>query len=221
MLSACSWCSTDVAAVQGEVFDSFDVLASKDQLVDIEHPGPLLVQLQKPKVSAGLGLQLDLTAEAVPLIVDVVPGGPVDRYNAAALPAKQIRQGDYLIGVNGVRGDSKKMVAEIQSSARVQLEVWRPHVLSVTIQRRSGHEVLGLELDYVATGNSLVITGISNGAVLRWNRGCPDLALRIGDRILSVSGASDDPALLMCLLKANNPATMVLSRPSCPELPEL
>lgn len=176
---------------------------------------PLTVQIEKPRAAMGLGLGLDVTPGAPMHIYDIVSGGPVSKYNEHVSEHLEIQVGSYLMAINGVRGDAVNVLGEVGKTNTNEVELQRPHVWTVTVERRTMQEHLGLDLDFADTSRSLLVSGLKAGVVCNFNAGHPASAIRVKDRILAVNGSEGSPAKLMSML-ASNPVTLKLSRPEDP-----
>merc|ERR1719352_1545384 len=94
-----------------------------------------------------------------------------------------------------------------------------PNEFTILLERTSRKSRLGLSLDTTATG--LVVDKVDGGLVGAWNATNPDLAVRPGDRVVSVNGWSADNVALtqMCERHDNLEVTvlrMVFRRPFPP-----
>lgn len=169
------------------------------------------VLIQRFSVSQALGWHLDVTNGAPAMICDVLAGGAIALHNSIAEPEQQIQSGFYLTAVNCVWGTADRLIQELQQARDVEIEVRKPTVWTTIIERRAASEALGLEVKYSEQGRSLVVTCILGGATERYNQLHPESAIKAQDRILSVSGARGDAAILVQLL-ARDPAVLIVSR---------
>mmetsp|Transcript_3875 Transcript_3875/g.11198 ORF Transcript_3875/g.11198 Transcript_3875/m.11198 type:complete len:232 (-) Transcript_3875:40-735(-) len=177
-------------------------------------PRSFTATLEKPDEDTPLGLQMDLTDNALIYVFGLRTGvTPVNAYNDKAPEGEKIRSGDYITKVNGVAGDAKGlMTGEIKKSRSVQIEVRRPVRFEATISKDG--KQLGLELNYAERGQMLVIDEIVDGAAKEWGAAHPSMPMAKGDRILSVNGKTGVSKELLEMICKNNPIVLEMSRPS-------
>lgn len=80
---------------------------------------------------------------------------------------------------------------------------------------RSNGTKLGIDVDH-RDGESLIIEGISlgtDGLVAEWNASNPELAVRVGDRIVAANGVSKDAMRMVEECKRLGPVKVKLRRP--------
>jgi len=98
-------------------------------------------------------------------------------------PANIVRDGDAIIAVNGKSGDADFLVAELQASNIVDIEITlRRHTIIAVDVTLSGP--LGLHLN----PDTLAVNRISHGALSSRNQTCkPSLEILEGDRLIRVN----------------------------------
>jgi len=177
------------------------------------------VSLEKPKADTVLGLSFDALDRCMLRVTGIgdEPDSPMTAYNASAPCALQLSVGDYIVEVNGVRGDTGRLVRELRRSTTLNMTVRRPMEFVVTIERSGA--LMGLFLHYSVAANYLVIQEVSAGPVKDWN----DLRdeekrVRKSDRIVSVNGVAGDVVrMLRALSQAAGPQdgvmNLLVSRP--------
>lgn len=172
------------------------------------------IKVRKSAVETPLGLHLDLADGALVQICDLLEGGgPIKEYNAGAAEELQIRPGDYLVGVNGIRGTPAQLLDLLRECLEPTLEVIRPHKWTVNVTRTPSLQV-GLELNYSTEGRSLVVDKVLNGAVKEWNSTNPEMAIQRRDRIVAVNGSAGSPTVLLRMIAAcNGELALEISRP--------
>merc|ERR1712039_272381 len=130
-------------------------------------------------------------------MVMAIKDGAVHRYNTTVLVEQQIQVGDFITAVNDVRGSTKSMSQRVQvGGGPLVLCIRRPPEFSVSL-RLAEPGKLGLELDYLDNGSSLLVTGVTDGAVSSWNEAHPDKAVSNGDHIVSVNGNRGNAAQMV------------------------
>lgn len=182
-----------------------------------EAPSALLIELKKRSPTSSLRLLLDAADRATLHVckAEMPSAGPVWEYNSRAEWEHQLRPGDFIVAVNGERGDSVVLLSLMLSTASLTIEVRRPYTWTAVV-RREGERSLGLEMHYVKEGKSLVINGISEGPVLHFNEDCPDKAIRRFDHVLAVNGQEGSSDTLLKALQQPGDVTLALSRPCNP-----
>merc|ERR1712217_568831 len=130
-------------------------------------------------------------------------------YNVSSPDAKNIREGDFIMSVNGVSGASASMTSAMRQSQYLQVRIQRPMKFSVTCAKEG--EIVGLDLEYGPSNNSLLIKGINEGAV---KKRAPDIMP--GDRLISVNGVTGDSSTLVKAMKDNEPLELTLVRVRMP-----
>mmetsp|Transcript_19572 Transcript_19572/g.58684 ORF Transcript_19572/g.58684 Transcript_19572/m.58684 type:complete len:215 (+) Transcript_19572:82-726(+) len=212
---ACLCCSTDAPVVE-KIDNSLTdekVAMPMGKSEVLSSASAFKVTLLKPVQDTPLGLHLDLSDNVMVHICGVRQGvSPVVEYNGKASQDLQILPGDYIISVNGVNNDSKRMVEELAKERSLDLEVRHPVTSTVTINRQGG--AMGLDLNYAKMGKSLVIDGIAEGAVMTWNKQNPAAMVKKGDRIVAVNGVSGSPSELLENITQSSTVELTMSRPS-------
>merc|ERR1712232_217875 len=95
-----------------------------------------------------------------------VEEGLVKAYNKKAVADLQIKPGDFITKVNGVSGDIKKIAAQALEDLDLEITIRRPMEFVIKLDKESSDAELGLNLDYIDLGMSLLIRDIhSDGLV--------------------------------------------------------
>mmetsp|Transcript_18654 Transcript_18654/g.46851 ORF Transcript_18654/g.46851 Transcript_18654/m.46851 type:complete len:300 (+) Transcript_18654:56-955(+) len=147
---------------------------------------------------------------------------PVALHNGQAAEGERLQVGDYIVQVNDVRGDSRAMMQMMNAGYKVQLIVRRSHKFVVDIDKKG--RKLGLEVKYGVEGRSVVVQAVLPGPVREWSDAQPALAVRPGDRIISVNnimGQDHGPQGILEGLGAKSQLKITLTRPAGPEVPWL
>jgi hypothetical protein len=84
-----------------------------------------VVELEKTDSNGKLGLDVDI-ANGTKLIVTSVREGMATAYNLRAAAERQVRAGDCVVAVNGVREDVAAMIAKTKECKKLTLVVQRP-----------------------------------------------------------------------------------------------
>jgi len=172
--------------------------------------------LPKRQPDEPLGLKADVADEVTMHIcrVNADDDTPITRYNATAPPAKQIRAGDYFMGVNGLTASSAPAGAKFTDLLRAELLkrdievlVSRPQEWDIQVSRKG--KSMGLDLNYSNAGASLIIARVCDGLV---QQNFPEVCA--GDRIVAVDGLDGGPKdLLARIADSPDQVTLTLSRP--------
>jgi len=179
-------------------------------------PGPATefqITLHQDKKKS-LGFEIDKTSADILYVANIQNAGPAKECNDTVTADKQMKSGQYIVKVNGIEGDSKKMADELANANQVELSMVRPHVFTVAVAKAKGKS-LGLRLSSSKDGVN-VITQVDPGLISEWNKMYPDKEVKAGDRIFAVNG---NRALggkdQMKVLKADGPLQILISR-RCP-----
>merc|ERR1712194_435037 len=93
--------------------------------------------------------------------------------------------------VNDVRGNSRKLVDRLRLDNTLQLVLIRPEEVRIVLDRSLNEgvvEPLGMDLNYLPHGNSLLVLGFTDGVVSAFNAANADNRIAKGDRIVQVNG---------------------------------
>lgn len=169
------------------------------------------VVLRKQTASQSFGIKVDY-ADGVVMQVLRASGGLVDAYNASAPAPRRLLPGDFIVAVNGLAGDSQRMVEAMQGELTVRLVVASPVDVEVSLEEGP----LGAELLHNVEGSTLVIAGLSGGgAIERHNRfASGEAKVRAFDRIHAVNGREGSPEVLLGELRKQGRRRVLLSRPT-------
>mmetsp|Transcript_35878 Transcript_35878/g.102487 ORF Transcript_35878/g.102487 Transcript_35878/m.102487 type:complete len:247 (+) Transcript_35878:82-822(+) len=142
-----------------------------------------------------IGLDVDRIDRASAVVV-AVRAGAVSAWNERN-PGAEIRPGDRIVEVNGVQGDIQRIISKLQVVSRCRLVLQRPVELDIVIPKPDCSASLGLELSYVRSGTSLLITSVGDGLVRAWNKANKNSQVRAHDRIVAVNGVRGQPEELL------------------------
>mmetsp|Transcript_13900 Transcript_13900/g.30266 ORF Transcript_13900/g.30266 Transcript_13900/m.30266 type:complete len:155 (+) Transcript_13900:130-594(+) len=120
----------------GEVPNMEDIKVSVQNSVAVSHGRPSLrawqfrVRLVKNSLMGKIGLDIAMSQshfEGPALKVKKVKDGMIAAYNGVQLDAmRRVREGDYIIEVNGLVGNTRAMLHTLQSGDVIDLLVSRP-----------------------------------------------------------------------------------------------
>jgi len=161
-----------------------------------------------------LGIDLDIQDGMTAWVIAVKPGC-VSSYNKFAPAGRQVRTGDFIMAVNGAAGDASKLIEALNRDFRLELVIRRPVEFHVAVHRRQPDAPLGAEFPEMPTGNCLVINELAQGLIQEWNEAHQNQCVKVGDRIVEVTGHRGTAAELLRLLPAEPQLRMVMARPAC------
>lgn len=167
---------------------------------------------------APLGVDLD-TQDDNMLYVSGVKSGPFQLYNSTVKSTDQLKQGQFIVQVNGVAGNTALMAENLKKHWKLDLVVRRSMEMTVPIDKKEKKTSLGLEFPKV-NSNNLMIVDIIHGPVYAWNCANPDLEVRTGDRIVAVNGQGGKASDLQKKLKALDKFQLTVVRPLSTDPPK-
>lgn len=128
------------------------------------------------------------------VITELAPGDSVvndwnSQCGAHSQERQKLTQDHIIIEVNGLRSSHQAMTRSLQFPGQaVKLGVLRPKVIDLQLTKEP-RESLGLSIEFERNHFGLLVTGIVDGLVKRWNESNPSEAVRPGDVIVEVCGA--------------------------------
>jgi len=166
----------------------------------------------KEKRGEDFGIELEQLALGTACRVSGIHrDGLVEEYNAYAEPAKQVKVGDFLVELNGQRGDSQQMVDELITADRLHMKFKRSVLFNVLIEKPAGQSAgLGLK-QYSDT--TLLITEVQIGPVRTWNLENEDKMVCASDRIVGINGKVCKGEQLLATLETCERCTVQVARP--------
>lgn len=162
------------------------------------------------KTSFGLGLDPLGTSGRV---LSIEKDGLVWKLNQTAALEAQVKVGDFLVEVNGKRGEAKAMCEEILKATNVQMKVKPALSFTASIDKKT-HGKLGVGLDFLQEGNSLLVTEVRPGPIQDWNTENPDRQVKANDKIVAVNGITGTSKMLMDAVKSSPNIDIVIARPA-------
>lgn len=117
----------------------------------------------------------------------------------------QIQAGDRIVDVNGVHGESSRMLRELNKLGKRELKMLR--VTAGPLRKPEPMDFFQIMLDRTRgesfgayttpEDSSLLIKSISGGLFEGWNKENPQAAVHPGDRIVAVNGVSGSPSKIL------------------------
>lgn len=160
-----------------------------------------------------IGVEVD-RCDGVSLKIErIAKDGLVQQWNKIN-PHVEVKEGDRIISVNGVRGNAEDMVTRIKKDAILGLVIKgergaETREFAVTVQQRT--EKVGIDVD-LTNGTTLVVESVNGGLIADWNKNNKNDQIRVGDQIISVNGASGDAQELVDICKGENVLLMVIKK---------
>jgi hypothetical protein len=228
-------CSCDKSGTQEDEETSFTegnryvVAELESSLVD-NNTNPdgkvLTVALTRATLKEELGLNLDFDETGRTILVSsIVPNKLVAKWNTTVSADKQVKKGDFLVELNGLRHKSG-MQRELNNALELAMGFLRPEQYKVDVDQGGP---LGLTFQKWDPSSelceSLVITRIDrNGPISSWNavkkeNNEPTAIVQVQDRIVEVNSKRGSSQLLLDEIKGSEKRALILSR--CPRLPAI
>lgn len=170
------------------------------------------ITLEKQTAETPVGVDLETLGSLA--MIWTIHDGPVKLYNANAPPDLQVQHGDYIVRVDGKKGTMSELISAFSQSRVVQVTLHRPKEITVTLDKRKYNGEVGLELDYMASGTTLLIKQIKHGPVEAWNENNRFHTVIAGDRIVAVNGRQMDAEGLLEICRNNMDLELKIVRPS-------
>jgi hypothetical protein len=193
----------------------------EDRMVEVPEPEVTESQkqefrffVQKPERHTPLGAILD-DADGKYIFIAQLMDEELDhafpRYNLRAGYGEVLSAGDFIVEVNGISGDSRQMMEEMNVERELTLTVRRSTEVRVQI-KKSG--TLGLEF-HTQRATCLLVQEIHDeGPIHEWNCSNPGQEVKPLDRLVAVNGtAPGDSDLLFGLLWETELSEMTFVRP--------
>jgi hypothetical protein len=174
------------------------------------------VTLKKEK-GKPIGFEADVADPTMLFISDGFTG-PAKEHNDKANPTEHLKKMQYIVEVNGVKGDGKKMLEEVKKSEEVTLLIRRPMLSTIAVDKKGA---FGLVLS--SGPSSAYVSSLVEGketVIKTWNAAHKDKAVKAGDRIVSVNSKQGTGTEITNLLKSDGPKQAVICRPCDPTLAE-
>eukprot|EP00929_Paragymnodinium_shiwhaense_P053941 TRINITY_DN27043_c0_g1_i1.p1 TRINITY_DN27043_c0_g1~~TRINITY_DN27043_c0_g1_i1.p1 ORF type:complete len:234 (+),score=59.90 TRINITY_DN27043_c0_g1_i1:105-806(+) len=172
---------------------------------------PIWVAIEKEDESQDIGLDLD-SADRDVVQVCHVKRGPVQSYNAMATKDQDLRVGDLILEVNGLRHSTQMMQKMNRGSSLLGMLVVRPALFVVCIDKNCGP--LGIDIDFTEPGCCFLVRNVkSEGLIHEWNAANQGYQVKSGDRIMKVNGREGSPKeLLRYYEEATNLVELTVAR---------
>merc|ERR1740123_628629 len=139
-----------------------EVETIKEETSGGESPRGMRIFVARDDVQDPLGLSLDLCDGRLLYLYGLRPGmNAATDHNASQPEQRQLRPGDYVLDVNGIRGNARAMMKEREHSAQLHLITRRPLSFEVEIHKMRG--ILGLGLHHSSRSNCLLVEAILDG----------------------------------------------------------
>lgn len=173
-----------------------------DQLV----PDRFDAHIEKSSCLQAIGWQVDTVDSRHLFLCRLTPGtSPLRKYNASAAPERQLREGDYIVDVNGNRESANEMMGQTRNLQDIKIVIQRPKLFTKKIEKHGGR--FGVALTHAKGCPSLYIETIQEGALKRC---APEVV--VGDRIVAVGGLKGDSEQLMQALMSDDAPEIQFSR---------
>jgi len=191
--------------------DLFTKSQKPTDLDSLHEEGVFNVTFTRETNGQPLGLGLD-AFDGVRLYISGLREGLCDKHNAGAPAELRIQIGDYILGVNSIRGDARLLLQELGGEKALTLAMSHAEEFEVRMERHAGG-TLGLKLGWSKDGKCLVVMQVDKGAVQDWNAANPAMAVVKGDRVLRVNACDQSPAEMMQAIQTSKEVVLKMSRP--------
>jgi hypothetical protein len=165
-----------------------------------------------------VGLAVDVN-DGITVYVSEVKEGPFLRYNRRIRNKDlQLRPGDFIKRVNGVEGNSAKILEQLQLSGDMEVVVCRPLEAVIPFKRDNPEQNFGvLVTNQSSIGRAVLLGGVVEGSPLHaWNLANPDDAIVAGDRIVAVNDQRGTASQLMeAISNQKNECRITIAKPPC------
>jgi len=161
-----------------------------------------------------VGLSVDIQ-DGITVYVSEVKEGPFLRYNRRIrCKDLQLKPGDFITRVNGVKGNSAKILEQLQLSGDMEVVACRPSNVVIQLKRDRPEQNFGILVTNHSIGRTLLLDGVMEGSPLQaWNLANPDDAIVAGDRVVAVNGQRGTAAQLMeVILNQKNECQVTFAR---------
>lgn len=170
------------------------------------------INLEKSPPGEILGLELDPLDREV-MQVCTIRDGLVKKYNASLTDKEnELKLGDWIVGINGVKGRTEAMVERFQADTNLKVSIRRLKSWEVTLKPSRG--TFRPCLNRAANGRTLLILDTEEQALKDWNAAHPDLDVRKNDRILMVNGVEAESDKMMEQVEQASELNMLVGRPN-------
>jgi len=162
-----------------------------------------------------VGLSVDIQ-DGITAYVCEVKEGPFMRYNRRIRCRDlQLRPGDFITSVNGIKGNSEKILEQLQLSGDMEVMVCRPLEVEILFKRDIPEHNFGALVTKHPIGRTVLLDGVMEASPLdTWNRANPDDAIEAGDRIVAVDGMRGMASQLMeAIFHEKNECRVTIAKP--------
>jgi len=187
-----------------ESFEPADPEKQEDeQPTKQEGTGIMAVKIVRAQ-DMNIGLNLDGLDGETAFVDNIIPGS-VEDWNNSHDAKERLQVHDRIVKVNGIAGETDKILAELKASYNWTLVILRPMEVTVSVDCKR-FPSLGLDLKYSPNGNTLLIANLGDGPIEEYNREAPQAAKIIkNDRIVAINGTRGGARkLLDCASRAES-----------------
>mmetsp|Transcript_97871 Transcript_97871/g.282382 ORF Transcript_97871/g.282382 Transcript_97871/m.282382 type:complete len:237 (-) Transcript_97871:229-939(-) len=190
------------AVAMAESFEPADPEKQEDeQPTKQEGTGIMAVKIVRAQ-DMNIGLNLDGLDGETAFVDNIIPGS-VEDWNNSHDAKERLRIHDRIVAVNGISGDTDKILAELKSSHAWTLVILRSVEVTVPIDCER-FPSLGVDLKYSPNGNTLLIASLGDGPIGEYNSHAPEaMKIKTHDRIVAINGTRGSAKeLLKCASNA-------------------
>jgi len=161
-----------------------------------------------------LGMRLDITPKDRLRINEIKDTGPIAAYNACVADSMRLKEGDFILSVNGVSTDCKAKVSALAACGHIDLEIGRALTFVVSGLDTSRGK-LGLDLAVHPKGTVAYIKSVfGDGLIQTWNQQNPESDIRSGDMIIAINGVTGTSKEVAELAASGGELELTITRPA-------
>lgn len=169
-----------------------------------------------------LGMSILEHVEQTLLVTDVTRG-LVQEWNSLneTEPQLQVRPGDRIIVVNGVRGNTRQLLDMCKNNQVLHMSLLRPPAKELApgvwlvVLDKTGGMKLGIDISQ-HDGRTLLVTEVREGLVQEWNRENPLHQVMPGDRIIKVNSCQNSAQKLLNECRKNSVLRIAIKKAKAP-----
>lgn len=147
------------------------------------------IAVSKAPEQADLGVVVDYDDRVTLKVIRVKPG-LIQTWNEACSEEMQMRGEDRIVGVNGVRGSTDEIIAEVAKATDLKLIVQRRSEMMISLRKKNASQSVGVDID----STQVTVLKVKDGPVKDYNDGLSakqaEFAIQGGDRIVEVNGVA-------------------------------
>mmetsp|Transcript_21140 Transcript_21140/g.35120 ORF Transcript_21140/g.35120 Transcript_21140/m.35120 type:complete len:242 (+) Transcript_21140:1-726(+) len=158
------------------------------------------------------------------LLVTDVTNGLVHEWNSnnESDPHIQVRPGDRVVVVNGIRGNTRHLLEMCKKNQALHMTLLRPPAkelapgVHLVVLDKTGGMKLGIDISQ-HDGRTLLVTEVREGLVKEWNILNPLHQIMPGDRVIKVNSCQNSAQRLLNECRKNTILRIAIKKAKAPE----